>query len=207
MKMIEIYKERMPIIWNDSKTFLVVFDENGNQVADYDFSNGLQILQDDQNIVIFVNSEDILPGKWKFFGTKSVQKNGKIFEESVFSFGEKEGDKKNNIEEDVWQKKRVWGNYVSFAEREKRINICRKCDFFNQENGICLANDVLVLEFSKHKYYYCPEGKWGSKEDFDKYYSEISPDDIIMPAGTVTAEDQEDFEKELERYLKEKNDN
>lgn len=205
MAIIEIYKEKNPVIWNDSKTFLAVFDDKGNQIEDYDFSTGLQILQDGQNIVVFVNDEDIVPGEWKFFGTKSIQKDGKIFEESVYSFGKKEGDKKNKLDDDPWNKKRTWGNYVSLAEREKRIGICKKCDFFSQQDGTCSVNDVLVIEFTKHQYYYCPEGKWGSKEDFDRHYSELSADNILMPGGfSIEEKDQEDFEKEFDEYIREK---
>lgn len=205
MNIIEITKQDSSTIWHDGKTFLVVFDENNNQIADYDFSTGLQILQDEDSITIFITDEDIVPGSWKFFGTKIISINDKIYEEKVFCSGESFGSyrKRSFSEKDPWNKRRVFGEYVSFSEREERMDICRSCPLFNKTDGTCSVNGNLVIETTKNKYSFCPEEKWGNKEEVVNKMS-LSPEgDIITPEPIIIDEkDQEKFEDELEEYLR-----
>jgi len=203
MKIVEICEEDLSTIWNDSKTFLLVFDEKNKQIADYDFSNGLNLLQKENSLVVFFNEEDIVPGKWKFVGTKIIEKNKKIFEETVEVFGEKSGKYTVKKNKNPWKENRTWGEYISFEEREKRIKICRNCEFFNQLDGVCSINNVFVLEFTKHKYYYCPENKWGDKEESEKYATQkFYNDSSLLKNVTINEQDQQNFESELEEYLK-----
>lgn len=205
MNIIEIYRENISTVWHDGKTFLLVFDDNNKEIADYDFSTGLKLLQDGNIVIVFIDDKDLVPGNWKFFGTKIIQKENRIIEEKIEVYGKKEGKskKRNYLEKDPWNKNRVVGEYVSSKEREKRIEICRSCPLFSHLDGTCLVNGNIVIELTKEKYSYCPEEKWGDKEKAIEFISSYPEGDIIMPEGTfIDQEDQENFEKELDEYLK-----
>lgn len=91
MDIIEICKQPINTIWYDAKTFLFVFDENEKQIADYDFSSGLKLLTDGENITIFIYDKDLVPGKWIFVGTQLIQKNDNKIEKKIKIEGYKEG--------------------------------------------------------------------------------------------------------------------
>lgn len=205
MKIIEIYKDKSSTIWNDAKTYLAVFSDSGEMIADYDFSSGIKILQDDDTITLFITEKDLVPGNWKFFGTKVIQKNEKNIEEKVQSSGKLEGERRKRVyaEKHPWDTRRVQGEYVSAEERESRIGICKSCPFFVSENGTCSVNENFVIESTKNVYSFCPEEKWGDKKSVIEKMSAYPEGDIILPEAVVIAEEeQSDFEAELEEYLK-----
>jgi hypothetical protein len=205
MKIVEICKQPKDVVWNDDKTFLCIFDNNGNQIEDYDFYSGLRLMLDGNYIKIFIHDEDLVSGKWKFFGTKSFQKDGKTVEEKVFFSGEK-------IEKNIkrkYENKNPWGitrgvkdQYVSAQEREKRMGVCRKCPMFVNFDGTCSVDGSLSILETKKRYSYCPEEKWGNKKkSIEKMKSEY-PSDIINYNVNVDPTDQKNFEDELEEYLR-----
>ena len=196
---IEIFESEKNTIWNDGKTFLLVFDKNNNQVADYDFSTGLKILEKNNKNIIFMHDEDLVPGSWKFYGSKVKVIEEKIIETKVTSEGFKDGKsiKRKYKNEDPWNTTRVGGQYVLAKEREKRISICRSCPFFNKEEGLCKVNGMISIEMTKHEISYCPESKWGNKEkSSEALISQIGINEEIQ-------KNQEKFDKDLEEYLKE----
>lgn len=216
MNIIEISKQPLDTVWFDAKTFLFVFDNNGKQIADYDLSSGLKLISDKKNMTIFIYDEDLIPGKWKFLGTKLIQKNNKLVEEKISADGYKEGklSKRKYDNKNPWDIAQL-GTFnesinqgISVKEREKRINICRDCPFFIHEDGICSINNDLVIQTTKLKYEYCPEEKWGNKEESIEYKLSLkqrSPnaDDIIITnQAMINNKEQITFENELEEYLK-----
>lgn len=199
MSIIKIYESEKNTIWHDGKTFLSVFDKKNKQIADYDFSTGLKIIQDEDMMTIFINSEDLVSGRWKFFGTKVEQIDGAILEKRVEADGVENEVAISRVyaEKDPWNKNRLDTKYVSVQEREKRIDICRSCKFFNSEIGECKVNDVLMVEMTKHKVSYCPKFKWGNKE---------KSQEILTDATRVDEEirkEQDKFNEDLEKYLEE----
>jgi hypothetical protein len=199
MKIVEISRSEKNTVWNDGKTFLIVFDKKDNQVADYDFSTGLKILEKDNENIIFIYEDDLVSGRWKFYGSKVKVVEGKVFETKVESEGFQDGDIKKRKQQDKepWNNNRVKGRYVSGKEREKRIRICRSCSFFNQNEGFCEINGMLSIETTKHETSHCPESKWGDiKKTSEILVSEKQVEDEIK-------KDQEKFNEDLERYLEE----
>jgi len=196
---IEIFRSEKNTIWNDGKTFLIVFDKKNNQVADYDFSTGLKILEKDNENIVFIYEDDLISGKWKFYGSKVKVIEEKVFETRVESEGFQDGNikKRKQQDEEPWNNNRVRGKYVSRKEREKRIRICRSCSFFNQNEGFCEINGMLSIETTKHETSHCPESKWGDiKKTSEALVSQKEVENEIN-------KDQEKFNEDLERYLKE----
>lgn len=205
MNIVELYKDKSSSIWHDGKTYLAVFDDNDKMIADYDLSSGIKILQDNDTITFFITEEELVPGAWKFFGTKVFQKNEKNIEEKVESSGKLEGNVRERVyaEEDPWNTRRVEGEYVFSKEREERMDICRSCPFFISEDGTCSINGNFVIESTRHVYSFCPEEKWGDKQLVTEKMSSNPEGDIILPeASVVLEEEQSEFEAELEEYLK-----
>lgn len=205
--MITICKQPLQTVWHDGKTFLCVFDKNNKQIADYDFSSGLKLIQDGNNMTVFIYDKDLVPGRWEFFGTKIVQKNDKLIEEKIKIKGNKNGKpfiRKYDTENPWNNRGGLFNEYVSSSEREKRIKICRSCPLFVNLDGTCSINGDLVIETTKQKYRYCPEEKWGNKkESNEKAASQVPQGDIRMSHLIVpNPNEQEDFENELEEYLK-----
>ena len=199
MEIVEIFKSEKNTIWNDGKTFLLVFDKKDNQVTDYDFSTGLRILETDDENIIFIYSDELISGRWKFYGSKVQVIEDKIIETRVESEGFQDGEntKRKNDDKDPWNTRRAKGKYVSRKEREKRIGICRSCPLFNKNEGFCEVNGMLSIEMTKHETSYCPESKWG---DIKK------SSEILMSQGKVEDEiknNQEKFNQDLEKYLEE----
>jgi hypothetical protein len=205
MKIVEIFRQPKDVIWNDDKTFLCVFDNEGKQIADYDFYSGLKLMLDGNYIRIFIYDEDLVSGKWKFFGTKSIQKDKKIIEEKVFSSGEKNEEtlKRKYKEKNPWGITRgIEDQYVSAQEREKRMGVCRKCPMFVNSDGTCSVDGSLSILETKKRYSYCPEEKWGNKEESLGSTHVENPSDMISINTKIDPLDQQNFENELEEYLR-----
>jgi hypothetical protein len=198
MNITEIYKTQKDTIWNDSKTFLMVFDKRGRQIADYDFYTGLQMIQKDDEIIIFIDNKDLVSGRWKFFGTKIKIVESKIISENIFSEGVREGNNTSHtfFKENPWGTQNTNIEYVSFNERKKRIKICRSCPFFVHSTGECSVDGKNVIESTKIEKSYCPEEKWGSKEKSIILIEDEKQADIMFQ------QNQKEFEDELEEYLK-----
>lgn len=198
MKIIEIYRTQKNTIWNDSSTYLIVFDKKGNQIEDYDFYTGLKMIEENNEIIIFIEDENLVSGVWKFFGTKIKIIESKTIKENVFSEGFKDGNKKNRnfLKESPWNTYNTSIKYVSFNERKKRIKICRSCPFFVNSTGECLSDGKNVIQSTKIEKSYCPEQKWGNKE---KSQTVIQDEKKV---DTILKENQKEFEDELDKYLK-----
>lgn len=208
MGIVELYKDKANTLWQDHETFLCVFDDNGVLVAGYDFCTGLKLMQDDKNMTIFINDDDLVPGKWILFATKVNDDYIKHYiTKTIVVDGFKAGTTKGVefTEEYPWTKNWGHGKYVSRTEREERLAICSKCPLFDSQNIKCSVNEKIVLESTKYENEYCPEGKWGDKEKIEAEILEnaISRGDIIIPqAQQIDPEEQADFEAEFEEYLK-----
>ena len=202
MEKIEIYKDIAENMWKDEETFLCVFDENNNLLADYDFCTGLKLMQDGEDIVVFIKDEDLISGQWIFFGTKV---NKDLTLEKIKVSGKKDGFPKaiEFIDKEPWNSNCASGNYTSRQEREERLSICKSCPLFDSLNITCKVDDKIVLQSTKYEDSFCPEEKWGSKKAFMTLMANIAKSgDIIMPEGAVgPLNDQASFEEDLDRYL------
>jgi hypothetical protein len=193
MGIVELYSDKIDTFWVNNETFLYVLDDKNNLIADYDFRTGLKLLKRDKEIVIYINDEDLIPGKWFLFATKvHNKKNKKIIKTK--------GKKIGVIKTRVFEEERPWDLgysnqlHVSRKEREERLSICKSCPFFNIKDVTCQIDGSIVLETTKYADKYCPEEKWGDKESAMKKFA----GDAII----VNEEEQQDFESELEEYLK-----
>lgn len=203
MKNIEIYKDSVETMWKDSETFLCVFDSKNNLLADYDFCTGLKLMQDENDITVFIKEEDLISGRWVFFGTKV---NKDFLSEKIKINGKKEG----NLETIEFTEGYPWSNncgpgkYTSRKERQERVSVCMSCPLFDSKNMTCTVDETLILQSTKYQDKFCPEGKWGDKESVMAEILEDALDngDIIMPKGEkIRPEEQENFEEELDKYL------
>jgi hypothetical protein len=193
MGIVELYSDDIDTVWNDQETFLCVLDENNNLIADYDFRTGLKLLKNDKKFTIYVNNDDLVPGKWILFVTK-------IYEKKPNETVKVEGNKEGVFEKRIFEEDRPWDFgysnqlHVSRQERENRLSVCKSCPFFNIENMTCEVDGENVLDKTKYLDKYCPEEKWGDKEAVMKKMS--------RNATIIYQQDQQDFESELEEYLK-----
>jgi hypothetical protein len=181
--------------WVMSETILYVFNEKNEYAADYDLYTGLFFeLDENNNWFISIEEEDLVPGFWKFSGMY-VEENGPISEKRKFVKyeGFKEGETRKRIykEEFPWDFSSSKLSAVSAKEREERMEICRSCPFFNNEKVSCNKNNDLLHYKTKVAEAFCPEGFWGTFND-----------KIIFFQSYEVFDDQEDFEKELDEYLK-----
>jgi hypothetical protein len=62
----------------------------------------------------------------------------------------------------------------------------------------CNVDETIALENTKYLDKYCPEDKWGNKEEVLQKLTENG----TMPRIEVDEEEQGQFESELEEYLK-----
>ena len=192
MDIIELYKAPKNTIWNDSKTVLCVFDYNGKEIADYDFSTGLKIMQDNHFMTVYITNKDLVPGSWKFMGSIINNNDGVLTQSSVEVDGEKSGVPFDRTyeDQDPWNNTRIGGKYVSAQVREERMNLCRSCPLFIAQEGICSITGLFVIESTKIESSYCPEEKWGVKY--------IQEENV---AEEKIQEEQQEFEKELDEFL------
>lgn len=194
MHMLEIYSDSFDTVWRDTDTFLVVYDSSNNIIADYDFQTGLKLLQKDDQLAIYIEDENLVPGRWKFLGTKVKIVDGQQIDTKVSSEGFKEGQTRTiEFEDDMPWKTIETTNikWTSRTEREHRLAICKTCPFFDPINILCTINGQMILDFTKRDHSICPEEKWGDKAK------------VNQEAGlTFDFDDQQDFERELEEFLK-----
>ena len=204
MSTVNIFKDKANTIWENDETFLCVFDDK-NLVAYYDFCTGLKLMQDDKEMTIFINNDDLVSGKWVFFGTKVINKNKKQLKEKVKSDGVKNEKSNINLNKYDWPNKNCGpGNFVSKQEKEKRILICKQCPFFDLENIKCTVDDKTVLRSIKYEDEFCPKEKWGDKEKIkERHAAYAKSQGMIVPQSiNIDAEEQADFEAELEAHLR-----
>jgi hypothetical protein len=193
MGIVELYSDDVDTVWNDQKTSLCVLDDNNNLIADYDFRTGLRLLKSDTKFTIYINNDDLIPGKWVLFVTK-------IYDGEENKTIKVEGNKEGVFKERIFEEERPWDFgysnqlHVSRQERENRLSVCKSCPFFNIENMTCEIDGENVLDKTKYLDKYCPEEKWGDKEAVMKK--------ISRSATIIYQKDQQDFELELEEYLK-----
>jgi hypothetical protein len=202
MGIINLHKDILNTVWRDDETFLCVFDNEGRLIADYDFSTGLKIVQNDKEITVYISDDDLVAGRWVFFATKVFQGNDQI--QKIKIEGRKEGNPtKKKLSEDLpWKESPMMGKHVSRKEREERLDICKSCPLFNLENMTCTVNQQIVLNTTKFEDSYCPEKRWG---DWDRVFMETYEKQgatIDREAIKFGSQQQQDFENELEEFLK-----
>jgi hypothetical protein len=205
MSTINIYKDKANTVWENDETFLCVFDNNNNLISYYDFCTGLKLMQDDKEMTIFINSDDLALGKWTFFGTKVVVKNKKELKEKVKVDGIKNEKPQNNAKIYSWPNENCGpGKFVSKKEREERISICKQCPLFDLQNITCTINEKIILKTTKYEHEYCPKEKWGDKDRImANHAASAKAQGIFVPNPVqIDAQEQADFEAELEGYLK-----
>lgn len=199
MSIIEIYKDVPTTMWQNDETYLCVFDDDGNLVADYDFCTGLKLLLREDELIVYINDDDLLSGRWEFFATK-------VAEDFSVDYVKAEGRKDGDSGQLPVLKDNPWdgcmpGVHVTKTERDERLDICKACPFFDITEMMCTVNRRVVLETTKHKYQFCPEGKWGDAEAAQQAAVDAQGE-LAQPIGKVfDPDEQADFEAELERFL------
>lgn len=191
-------------MWTNNETFLCVFDENGKFITDYDLCSGLKLMKKDNKMVFYVNEDEMVQGKWKLFANR-ISKD--FSSEKIVISGESVvGSKTRKFDNNLpWAENCGPGKFVTRSEREKRLNICKECPLFDMQNMTCSVNLQSVLEATRDANKYCPEDKWGNK---DKVFAEVeereglTEERAIAAAALIDKQNQSDFEKELEEFLK-----
>lgn len=204
MNIINIHKDKANTIWKNDETFLCVFDNNNNLLADYDFCTGLKLMQDDKEMTIFINDENLVSGNWVFFATKINTANRTQVKERIKVSGFKGGslDKFDIDDEYPWSNNCGPGKYISKKERDDRLSVCKSCPLFDLNNMTCTVDEKMVLQSTKYEDSYCPKEKWGDKAAVLAEISERMQGSIIMPqAIKIDQQEQDEFEAELEKYL------
>lgn len=199
MSTVNIYKDKSETIWQNDETFLCVFDVDNNLIAEYDFCTGLRLMQNDKEMTVYINDDDLVPGKWVFLATKAIPIDGGGYSgEKIRTEGIKEGNEgyREFNSEFPWNTENSGsGKYVSREEREQRVSVCKLCPLFDSKNVTCTADGKNVLKITKYENEYCPEEKWGNKEKF------LVERGLIVGPQEVSEEDQADFETELDKFL------
>jgi hypothetical protein len=199
MSTVNIYKDSPDTIWQNDETFLCVFDDENNLIAEYDFCTGLKLMQSETDMTLYINDDDLVSGKWIFIATKAVPIEGGGYSgEKIRVEGIKGGDT-GYVEfnsEFPWNVGNSGpGKYVSRQEREDRVAVCKLCPLFDSKNITCTSDGKNVLKTTKHENEYCPEEKWGNKEKV------LAERGLIVQSQEVDQQDQESFEADLEKYL------
>lgn len=201
--MVEIYEYNNDpsLMWNDQQTYLCIYSDDNIQIADYDFDTGLKLILRGDKIHVYMNDFDMLPGKWTFFGVLSTMVNGQsVAREEIEISGDSVGTATERVyaDNDPWRFDHRPGTYILASDREERIAICRMCPLFDRK-GFCQSNNMLAIERTKMRIGFCPERKWGSEaEAAELYEKEFVGESTI----TYVMGDQEEFEAELEEFLK-----
>lgn len=188
MEMIEILKIKKNISWNFDKTFLCVIDKKEKIKKSYNFCNGLFTLSDKDSITIFIYDEILCSGKWIFFA--SIIDNDTEQESVHIVEGFKPGKYKGK--EEILHKEQLSSMgcgtslFVDKNEHKNRLNICENCEFYENKNFNCKINNNPIINFTFRSENFCPEKKWSAKEHNIKN----------------NLKNQDDFELELEEYLK-----
>lgn len=198
MHITNIYSDEINTQWKDDETFLCMFDQNNNLVVYYDLCSGLRLVQDEEKMTVYINNSDLSPGKWIFFGTKTKVIGNNLIKEKIKIEGFSEYGTNHKFKKIRSQNKCTSQETVSEKEQKERISICNSCPFFDKNNMVCKENDRIVLDLTRYKYEYCPKEKWGNKEEVMKKLSE----NAIINIPQINQKEQQEFEKELEEYLK-----
>ena len=204
MGIVEIYRDDIKFMWSNNETYVCVFDENNNFVTDYDLCSGLKLMQEDDEMIFYINENEMVQGAWKFFANRISED---FSSEKIVISGENSlGSKTRNFNNDLpWSENCGPGKFVTRSEREKRLDICKRCPLFNVENMTCSVNLQSVLDLTRHADKYCPEDKWGEKARVLAEVDEregLTAERAMAAPALITKQDQSDFEAELEDFLK-----
>ena len=197
VSIIELYSDNLKTIWHNNDTFLCVFDDKNNLIADYDLKTGLKLMKNDKKMTIYINDDDLIAGRWTLFVTKIYEENKT---QKTKIEGKKEGDTKKRFfkEDRPWDTNYSNQQHVSVKERERRLSICKSCSFFNIGDMTCEIDKSIALEDTKYLDKYCPEDRWENKEEVLQRLTENG----TMPKIEINQEEQSQFESELEEYFK-----
>jgi len=202
MSILKMHSVPVGTMLENETTFLCVFDEDNNFIADYDFCTGLRLIQEEQTLVIYINENDLVPGSWVLFVT-TVDENYVKTKSKVK--GTKEGLPRTRIHtsQNPWDGCGA-GEKVSLAERDSRITVCASCPLLNAIDMVCSVSGKSVTDATTRKEQFCPEDKWGNKEQVLNDIAEfaLANNMVQFPQGfTIDTSDQIAFEEELASYL------
>lgn len=199
MSTVNIYVDKANTVWQNDETFLCVFDIDNNLIAEYDFCTGLRLMQNDQNMTIYINDDDLVAGKWAFIATKSIPvEGGGYLGEKIRVEGFKEGEEgyREFNSQFPWNNANSGpGKYVSRQEREQRVSVCKLCPLFDSKNITCTVDDKNILKITKYENEFCPEEKWGDKQKF------LAERGLTPESQASSQEEQADFEADLDKFL------
>ena len=186
----------------DDETSLCVFDENNNLKADYDFTTGLRLLLDGENLTVYIHNSDLVPGAWVLFvGFMTADLIRKS--DRVEGFTEGTSVPRDYESESPWDDRKNFIG-VNLVERERRLSICASCPLLDTASMICTVSNKLVTNVTTIGNQYCPEDKWGNKQQVmdEAFQRALDNGEVTLPTPiSVEKEDQAQFEAELNSYL------
>lgn len=202
MSTVELHTIPEDTLLRNDGTFLCVFDEENNLVADYDFCTGLRLLQTDDGLSIYVNDSDLVPGTWSLFVTYLGES---VEPETVKVKGVKEGSpvERELVSEFPWNDCGP-GVRVSKDERQRRLSTCLSCPLLDRDSMMCTASGKSVLDATTREDQYCPEDYWGNKQSvLDTVSAHALESGLVTPrvGPSFEANEQAQFESELDLFL------
>jgi len=186
----------------DDETSLCVFDEYNNLKADYDLTTGLRLLLDGESLTVYIHNKDLVPGAWVLFvGLMTAEFTKES--DTVQGFTEGTPVPRDYNSESPWDSRQNFTG-VTLAERERRLSICALCPLLDTASMTCTVSNKLVTNVTTIDNQYCPEDKWGNKQQVmdEAFQLALDKGEIALPTPiSVEKEDQAQFEAELNSYL------
>lgn len=172
------------------ESFLCSYDDKGYIKNFYNICSAILRRYEDGKLIVYIKDSDLPSGDWKFFG--SVKHDHNDDWEYVTSSGNKSGNHSGiDVDRDILCPpvcNCITNDESSWTIKKERLNICQECPFFNKKKIKCDKNGDFILKKISHSTQSCPEKRWESDND----ELDNSKDNT----------NQEDFELELEEYLK-----
>lgn len=158
--------------WFADQTYVRCFDEDGKEFLTVDRANGLRwLVKVEGGLVFFAVDETCLPaGRWKFTGKWLVGGGGHEKDQrSVVIEGVSDGVGYAPFTpaEYPWAIEFTDVMYVGYAEFSDRISLCRGCEFYDHDEGVCGKSGLEVFGQAIDGRMSCPLDKWLQSKDFD----------------------------------------
>lgn len=185
MSILELHTLPLNATILDSESSLCVFDPDGNLLADYGFSTGLRILGGSEEWTVYINDDDLVPGRWVLNLTTMEEE---LVKSRIEGFKEGTPQERKLTGDALWEV--TGGNIprVSLDERATRLSICTSCDLLDSNTMTCSVSGKSVLDQTTRRVEFCPEDLWGERK-------------TPIPVPIISPEDQKQFEADLELFF------
>lgn len=202
MSVLELHTIPVDALIRNDASSLCVFDPAGELVADYDFCTGLRLLISVDGITVYVNDDDLVPGRWVLLLSLLDDGQPRVDRVEGFKAGPPAG--RHFVIDYPWADCGP-GERLSAAVRQARLLVCEGCEFLDVAAMTCEKSGKAVLDATTRAREFCPEDYWGDKQQVvDAINEQAQADGIVpeaVPTAIITAEDQAAFEVELDAFL------